>query len=357
MPLNRNGIAAEGVLRTSGPALLRQARGQIYFRGFAGLFSRRIERPRRILKGHLLMSEAGFTFAGTNDSVSFSYDQLTCITTNSRYFEFKVAGRSFFQIRFREESALKYELLFRQVLGQFYSRRGKTIVEFQPCIRFAGDHEKCHRFLQPGVNREVKKVKLSEPAAAVALRFILKGMLRLLAKIRVQGLENVPSGFPFVAVLNHQSLLDPFIILSFVHHSIAFLTKSTSFVNPVERCFLRIGRGIPTTRYKTDPLVIRHILMFLQHDIPVGIFPEGERSWDGRMAPFKLSVILFLCAARVPVLPVRMENTFLLLPRWRNFPRPQRLAISVSGSFCLVPGLYSIDALREFLEEIIRPQK
>ncbi len=365
IPINRPGTLTQfpypeklppqnaGSLRVSGPAVLRQGTGRIRFAGFDNLFTRTLEMPRDICKGFLLMGTGFFEFlSAEGGKYHFLLDDLTCVTTNSHYLEFKMRGRPFFQIAFSAESPLKYEILFQKLLRQHHGARDRNIAEFQPRLRFHPPD--CSRPVPVFPAAEIPQQILPDPPAARILRNLLKFLFRLLIRVEIHGRENLPATFPFIALLNHQSIFDPFIVLAFLDKRLAFLTKSTSFAGRLEQFVLRIGRGIPTTRYQTDPMVIRHVRRFLSRGIPVGIFPEGERSWDGQMQPFKYSVIRLLAEGGIPVVPVVIENAFAFMPRWAKFPRRKTVRFTVLPSWCLRPAPNSCTELRVFSEAAFR---
>lgn len=340
------------VLRVSREAVLRQGIRKIRFTGYNALFRRDIEKPLPIEKGKFIITADAFYFFSSNRVYRFSLSDVTCVTTNSHYFEFKIKGQPFYQIHFLHESPLKYEILFQKLLRKFFEARGREVLEFQPHVRWQEPDCRQVRFqmkpappLRPG---------LRERMIVGFLRLKLRLGLRLWIRPVVEGREQMPTDFPYLALVNHQSIFDPFIIAAFLTPRIAFLTKSTSFSGWLERMVLKIGRAIPTTRYQTDPAVIRHIRQFLERGIPVGIFPEGERCWDGSMQPFKFSVIRLLVGLRIPILPIVLQNSFAFMPRWASLPRRQKVILTVKAPFCLLPGLYSCRELKDFVEARFR---
>ena len=82
----------------------------------------------------------------------------------------------------------------------------------------------------------------------------------------------------------------------------------------------RIG-AFPVRRYKVDPQCIRTALRFLSEGKVVGIYPEGERSWDGRLQSFRKGTLRFLLKAGVPVIPCGIEGSFDVWPRWAGGPK------------------------------------
>ena len=337
------------VWRVSQKSVLRQGVAKTVFQSFAGLFKRKLFFPRALQEGVLVICAEHFYFCSNQKNFEFSLNELTCITTNGHYFEFKIKGKSYYQIHFLHESPLKYEILFQKLVVEYYRTRKKQIVEFQPNFRFG----------LPSVPKEsvniTPKKKLFPNLIQIPLRWILllklNILLRLWIKVKIIDRQLLPKSYPYVMVLNHQSIFDPFIILTFLDHDVGFLTKSTSFSDILSRFFLKLGKAIPTTRFETDPSVIRHIQKYLESGIQVGIFPEGERCWDGQMQAFKYSVIRLLLKMRIPVVPVIIEGGFAFMPRWDSFPHRQNVTLHVRAPFSLIRNGNGMREIRQWLEQ------
>jgi len=140
-------------------------------------------------------------------------------------------------------------------------------------------------------------------------------------RIRVEGLENLPTSGPCLLLPNHQSALDPILVQGICPRPISTMTKSTQFASPVFRWILTSCDAFPTRRYRVDPQAIRVLLRNLEEGRVVCIYPEGERCWDGRLQPLRRGAIRVALRAGVPVIPVGIEGMYDTWPRWRSFPR------------------------------------
>jgi 1-acyl-sn-glycerol-3-phosphate acyltransferase len=146
--------------------------------------------------------------------------------------------------------------------------------------------------------------------------------LRATARIEVEGLDNVPMKGPFLILPNHQSVVDPFLVQSCCPRSVHSMTKSTQFGVPGVRWLLpRIG-AFPVRRYQVDPQCVRVALRLLDRGEGVCIYPEGERSWDGSIYPFRRGTLHLALRAGVPIVPVGVGGTFQYWPRWLALPQP-----------------------------------
>jgi 1-acyl-sn-glycerol-3-phosphate acyltransferase len=155
--------------------------------------------------------------------------------------------------------------------------------------------------------------RLAQPLA----RFVF----RVLCGIRVTGLENVPRTGPFILVPNHQSIIDPAVVQCFCPRLVHSMTKSTQFARGFSRWLMTRLHGFPVRRYRIDPQSVRMVLRRLEDGEGVCVYPEGERSWDGTLQPFRRGTLRVLLRAGVPVIPVGIDGAWDVWPRWRRLPR------------------------------------
>ncbi len=155
-------------------------------------------------------------------------------------------------------------------------------------------------------------------------------------------------------IANHQSVLDPVIIQSSILRAVHSFTKSTQFASgPAVRWLVLRLNGIPTRRYRVDPQVVRVALRLLRQGKVVGIYVEGERSWDGAMQPLRRGAVRLILKAGVPVIPCRLTGTYQVWPRWSRKPRRGR--VSVRFGKPLYFGVHDTRSEREaVLEETAR---
>jgi len=124
-------------------------------------------------------------------------------------------------------------------------------------------------------------------------------------RVRAEGLENIPGGVCIFAA-NHVSNLDPPAALIAVPRRISFLAKQEIFKVPVVRTALRLGKIVPVDRANLEAAIssIDHAVSILREGISFFVFPEGTRSRDGRLRPFKKGTFVMAIQAGVPVVPV-----------------------------------------------------
>jgi 1-acyl-sn-glycerol-3-phosphate acyltransferase len=130
-------------------------------------------------------------------------------------------------------------------------------------------------------------------------------------RVRVEGLENVPRNQTVVFCVNHQSALD--IPILFVHLPVRFrfLAKRSLFHLPFLGWHLRRSGHIPVERERPHE-ALRSLELASQRirtGSPVVLFPEGHRSRDGQLRPFKGGSFYLAIKAGVPIVPITLNGT------------------------------------------------
>lgn len=120
----------------------------------------------------------------------------------------------------------------------------------------------------------------------------------------------------YVVVSNHESTADPF-LLSFLPWDMRWIGKEEIYRTPVTGWALRLGGDIAVRR--GDGKSVREMMNAchetLAQGLPVMIFPEGTRTPDGRLLPFKDGAFQLAIEAGVPILPVAIAGTRRCRPK------------------------------------------
>ncbi|RMF55316.1 MAG: 1-acyl-sn-glycerol-3-phosphate acyltransferase [Calditrichaeota bacterium] len=344
-------LPTDHLLRVSGKALLRQGKKKLRFSGYHDLYQLTFEIPVKLCEGFLLFYPDFVLFVSKEKYWRWDIEDFTCVTTNDAYLEFKIRNQPYYQIKFHQESPLKYELLFRKWLEDYYAQEGKQIIEFQPRIRTRPPVPSRQNWKALDENSQEKPYLLERWIMGL-VAFLLRCVLSVWIRVTISGKEHWNSDRGGVVLVNHQSALDPFIVGAWLDRKIAFLTKNTSFSHWLPRVFLKWAMAIPTTRYQNDPHVVRIMRSLLRKGIRVGVFPEAERCWDGSMQKFKLGLVKVLMVSRQAIYPIVLDGVFTFWPRWRKFPTKSQVTIQILPPFCLLSEGWSVEEQSQFLEEL-----
>lgn len=133
--------------------------------------------------------------------------------------------------------------------------------------------------------------------------------------------RNVPAVGPLLLASNHESYLDPPVIASLMNHRhLEFIARAGLFKFRPFASIIALLNSIPIREDQGDGAAIREVLRRLDMGRAVLIFPEGSRSPDGTMQPFKRGVSLLVKRSKCPVVPVAIAGAHECWPRHR-WPR------------------------------------
>ena len=149
---------------------------------------------------------------------------------------------------------------------------------------------------------------------------LIRWWVASIVRSQFEGVDRLPRTGPCILVPNHQSVLDPMLLQGGLPRAVDSMTKSTQFTRGFFRWFLPRLHAFPVRRYRVDPQSVRILLRRLGEGRVVCIYPEGERSWDGRLQPFRRGTLRVILRAGVPVIPVGIDGTYRVWPRWSSRP-------------------------------------
>lgn len=138
-------------------------------------------------------------------------------------------------------------------------------------------------------------------------------------KIRIEGSENLDPEQTYIFVGNHVSQFDIFSFQGYFPHDFRWIAKKELFRFPFfGRAMLRSGI-IPIDRSHGREALksLNRAAEQIAKGTSVLIFPEGTRSEDGRLKPFKTGAVMLAIKAGVPVVPIGFNGTYSILPKGR----------------------------------------
>lgn len=154
-------------------------------------------------------------------------------------------------------------------------------------------------------------------------RYLSLCLLLVCFGYRRRGRGRVPRSGAYLLVANHQSYLDPPIVGNFLPWNRQFvpMARLGLFKSRLFGGLIAALNSIPVDQSRGDTGAMRAALEALDQGFPVCIFPEGARSPDGRIHPFKRGAALILKRSRCPVVPVAIDGAYEAWPRHRKWPR------------------------------------
>lgn len=131
-----------------------------------------------------------------------------------------------------------------------------------------------------------------------------------------------------ILVANHQTYADPPLMTIPVRRSIHYMAWNRLFDVPLFGALIRCLRAFPVDIEAKDTRAAREMIHLLKAGEAVMVFPEGGRSPDGRVAPFKSGAFRVAASFFVPILPVTIVGGHEAWPPQRSLPRRGRITIT-----------------------------
>lgn len=143
-----------------------------------------------------------------------------------------------------------------------------------------------------------------------------------LVSVTVKGHDNVDRHTSYVFVANHQGAFDIFAIYGFLGHDFKWMMKKSLRSIPLVgySCY-RAGHIFVD---RTSPAAVRHTMETAEQSLRNGsslvVFPEGARSKDGHMRPFKKGAYQLALEFKLPLVPVSIDGAYDVMPRSSKLP-------------------------------------
>ena len=143
-------------------------------------------------------------------------------------------------------------------------------------------------------------------------------------KVCVKGLSNIDPSRPYIYMANHQSNFDIPVLLGHLKVQFRWLAKMELFKIPVFGRAMRKAGYISIDRYHRESAFesLKVAASRIKSGVSVLIFPEGTRSRDGKIRPFKKGGFVMAIDSGVPIVPVVITGTRAINPkgRFRVYP-------------------------------------
>jgi len=165
-------------------------------------------------------------------------------------------------------------------------------------------------------------------------RFVLRPMF-LILRPTITGRENVPATGPFIIASNHLSFIDSMAIPLMAPRRVGYLAKAEYFTGTGVRgwltrtLFTALG-ALPVERqtHRAAQEALDTAMTVLRAGGGFGIYPEGTRSRDGRLARGKTGVAWLALTADCPVVPVAVTGTDRIQPIGASWPWPHHFSVT-----------------------------
>jgi len=161
--------------------------------------------------------------------------------------------------------------------------------------------------------------------------FIRMGLAMVGVRVEATGIEKLDPNQTYIFTPNHQSLIEVPLFVTYLGRNPAYLGKKEVFKYPIFGFGIKLIGVVPVDRSNSPAAVESAKLATenLRRGKSYVVYPEGTRSKDGRVAPFKKGAFMMAIDAGVPVVPVTVSGATKIMPKAqiKIFPSTVRITV------------------------------
>jgi 1-acyl-sn-glycerol-3-phosphate acyltransferase len=165
------------------------------------------------------------------------------------------------------------------------------------------------------------EVRITGDKSYGMMRWTLAPLFRMVLRVKIRGIKNVPTSGPTILAANHLSHVDPLVVILASRRKTHYLAKDGHFRNFALASFMRATGQIETNRNTGGGEALSSAAVVLHAKRALGIFPEGTRSKRDEppyLLPGKTGFARLAASyPDVPVVPIGLTGT-------RNFMAPSK---------------------------------
>lgn len=143
----------------------------------------------------------------------------------------------------------------------------------------------------------------------------------LFVNVKVRGKENIDKNTSYVFAANHQGAYDIFTVYGYLGHNFKWMMKKSIEKIPFVGFACKMSEQILVDR--TSPMAMARSIIDakkrLRNGMSLVIFPEGTRTYDGKMNDFKRGAFKLAMDFKLPIVPLTIDGSYKILPRTSIF--------------------------------------
>ena len=152
-------------------------------------------------------------------------------------------------------------------------------------------------------------------------------------RVSLESVVELDRSASYIFAANHQSQFDIFTLQGYLAHDFRWLAKKELFSIPVFGTAMHHAGYISVDRSHGRKAVqsLNEAAQRIASGTSVIIFPEGTRSPDGQLQPFKSGVMVLAIRSGVPIVPVAISGSHEVLPKGALLPRPGHIHVTIGA--------------------------
>lgn len=170
---------------------------------------------------------------------------------------------------------------------------------------------------------------LASRCAYFVAREFVAGFTRLWTRTGIEGRHHIPATGAFVLAPVHRSIMDTPISSCLTRRRLRFMGKDSLWKRQPAAWILSALGGFPVSRGTADREALHRCIAVLEAGEPLVLFPEGERKSGPIVQPLFDGAAYVALKAGVPIVPVGIGGSELVMPKGSRFIHPRKVHVIV----------------------------
>ena len=148
-------------------------------------------------------------------------------------------------------------------------------------------------------------------------------------RTKIVGQEKLTPGRQYIFMSNHVSNLDPPVLIPLLPRRVTIMVKRELFQIPILGRAMLMADCVPIDRQNREAAIasVREAEAVVRRGHDMMVYPEGTRSRDGKLLPFKKGPFYMAMETGVPIVPITLLGTEKLMPKGQFFVTPGEATI------------------------------
>ncbi len=173
-------------------------------------------------------------------------------------------------------------------------------------------------------------------------------------KVEVRGRANIDRRTSYVFVANHQGAYDIFLVFGYLNHSFKWMMKKSLEKIPFVGYACKVSKHIMVDRSSSAAIqrTMNEAKTILQDGMSLVVFPEGSRTPDGKMKPFKRGGFMLAAEFGLPIVPLTIDGSYKVMKKSTYSINPGRITLIIHKP--LPPLSMEEDNKKEAMERMMQ---
>lgn len=175
----------------------------------------------------------------------------------------------------------------------------------------------------------------------------------MFVRVEVSGRENIDRHTSYVFVANHQGAYDIFLIYGYLNHNFKWMMKKSLEKIPFVGYACKVSKHIMVDRSGAAAVqrTMESAMKILQGGMSLVVFPEGTRTPDGKIRPFKRGAFMLATEFGLPIVPLTIDGSFAVMKKSSFAINPGKITLTIHKPIPQPQGERTKEAMEAMMEE------